>query len=117
MKKPEDMSTRKMASAITRINNYLPMFPDATNDSKFSETKLVGLLEWSLPDSWRAKFDLDGYRPTLYTKSRLIEECEAIERNMKEYSTNDDRSNNSNKKQKSENSRAKEKKVGGGGKK
>jgi hypothetical protein len=109
MRKPEDMTTRKMASAITRINNYLPMFPDANPESKFPETKLIGLLEWSLPESWRAKFDLDGYRPSLHSKTRLIEECEAIERNMKEYG-NEERNN---RKQKSDNHNTKEKKVGG----
>ena len=36
---------------------------------------------WSLPAPWRAKFDLDGYIPTLHSKTRLIEACEAIERN------------------------------------
>jgi hypothetical protein len=109
MRKPEDMTTRKMASAITRINNYLPMFPDATAESKFPEAKLIGLLEWSLPESWRAKFDLDGYRPSLFTKARLIEECEAIERNLKEYGKDD----RNNRKQNSEHHHAKDKKVGG----
>jgi hypothetical protein len=31
-----------------------------------------------------AKFDLDGYIPTLDTKAKLIESCEAIERNQKD---------------------------------
>ena len=43
--------------------------------------EIIGLLEWSLPAPWRAKFDLDGYIPTLHSKTRLIEACEAIERN------------------------------------
>ena len=30
---------------------------------------------------WRTKFDLDRYIPSLDTKTRLIEACEAIERN------------------------------------
>lgn len=42
--------------------------------------ELIGLLEWSLPVTWRAKFDLDGYIPTLHSKIKLIEACEAIER-------------------------------------
>ena len=112
MRKPEDMTTRKMASAITRINNYLPMFPDATPDSKFSESDLVGMLEWSLLGSWRSKFDLDGYRPSFYSKARLIEECEAIERNLKEYSEGEIESRNKNRK--SGNHRAKDRKQGRG---
>jgi hypothetical protein len=37
-------------------------------------------LEWSLPATWRAKFDLDSYIPTLHSRSKLIEACNAIER-------------------------------------
>jgi hypothetical protein len=48
---------------------------------KFSDTEIIGLLEWSLPPPWRTKFDLDGYIPTLHTRAKLIENCEAIERN------------------------------------
>ena len=60
MKKPYDLSTRKTAATITRINNSLPLFPTATDASKFSDIELVGLLEWCLPLAWRTKFDLDG---------------------------------------------------------
>ncbi len=81
MKKPFDLSTRKTAAAITRINNALPMFPGGSETSKFSNQDLVGLLEWALPQPWRTKFDLDGYVPTLHPKAKLIEACEAIERN------------------------------------
>ena len=79
MKKPYSLSTRKTASAITRINNCLPLFPGGLPTSKFSEAEIVGLLEWSLPQSWRNKFDLKGYTPTLDDKAKLIAKCEAIE--------------------------------------
>jgi hypothetical protein len=82
MRKPYEMTTRKPAVAITRINNALPLFPGGTDASKFSNAEVIGLLEWSLPPSWRSKFDLDGYIPTLDTKAKLIENCEAIERNQ-----------------------------------
>ena len=81
MFKPAELTTRQTAAAINRLNNALPMFPNGTNESKFSPTEVIGLLEWSLPPAWRAKFDLDGYVPTLGTKAKLIEACEAIERN------------------------------------
>jgi len=84
MFKPKELSTRKTAAAINRINNCLPLFPGGTEASKFSETEIIGLLEWTLPPAWRAKFDLDGYIPTLGTKSKLITQCEAIKRNAME---------------------------------
>ena len=41
--------------------------------------EIIGLLEWSLPAPWRAKFDLDGYFFTLHSKIRLIEPCKRNE--------------------------------------
>lgn len=69
-------------AALTRINNNLPFFSGASENDKFSDVQLIGILEWALPQAWRTKFDLDGYVPTLFSKSRLIEACEAIERNQ-----------------------------------
>ena len=81
MFKPAELTTRQTAAAITRLNNCLPLFPGGSDASKFTEQEIVGLLEWSLPPQWRTKFDLDGYIPSLDSKARLIEACEAIERN------------------------------------
>ena len=80
MFKLAELTTRQMAASINRLNNALPFFPNATEASKFSDVELIGLLEWSLPVTWRAKFDLDGYIPTSHSKAKLIEACEAIER-------------------------------------
>ena len=49
MFKPIELTTRQTAAAINRLNNALPMFPSGTANSKFSDTEIVGLLEWSLP--------------------------------------------------------------------
>jgi hypothetical protein len=86
MRKPYEMTTRKTAAAITWINNALPLLPGETDTSKFSDAEVVGLLEWRLPPSWRIKFDLDGYVLTLDSKVKLIESCEAIERNQEDTS-------------------------------
>jgi hypothetical protein len=58
MRKPIDMTTCKTAAAIMKIKNSLPPFPLRTNESKFSDQELVGLIKWSLPPHWRKKFDL-----------------------------------------------------------
>jgi hypothetical protein len=71
MFKPVELTTRQMAASINRLNNALPFFAHATEASKFSEVQLIGLLEWSLPVTWRAKFDLDGYIPTLHSKIQV----------------------------------------------
>ena len=81
MFKPAELTTRQTSAAINRLNNALPLFPGGSELSKFTEPQISELSEWSLPPTWQAKFDLDGYIPTLGTKTRLIEACEAIERN------------------------------------
>jgi hypothetical protein len=81
MFKPAELTTRQTAAAINRMNNALPLFPLGTDASKFTDTEIIGLLEWSLPPAWRTKFNLDGYIPTLHNRAKLIENCEAIERN------------------------------------
>ena len=80
MRKPFDLSARRTAAAIVRINNALPLFPAGTLNDKFPEEKIVALLEFSLPISWRNKFNLDNYVPTKDNLARLIAECEALEK-------------------------------------
>ena len=105
MFKPMELTTRQTAAAINRLNNALPLFPNGVDASKFSEVEIIGLLEWSLPSEWRTKFDLDGYIPTLHSKARLIEACEAIERNApQETSSTKAAPKNKPAKKKSENS-------------
>ena len=84
LKKPSDMPFRKMASSVVRINSYLPFLPNATENDKFSEVEVVELLEFSLPASWRAKFDLEGFVPTANTRQELVKKCEALERSLPE---------------------------------
>jgi hypothetical protein len=81
MKKPKELSFRKTAAAVGRLNNSLPLFPSATVADKFSDEEIVELLECSIPQAWHVKFDLDGYTPTEFNKACLITECEILERN------------------------------------
>jgi hypothetical protein len=84
MFKPRAMMTRITSAAISRINNALPLYPTGTDASKFSEPELVGLLlEWSLLPAWRENFDLKGCIPSEHNRTRLVTECEAIERHVK----------------------------------
>ena len=113
MYKPAELTTRQTSAAINRLNNSLPLFPGGSDDSKFTEVQIVELLEWSLPPTWRAKFDLDGYIPSLGSKSRLIEACEAIERNEFIAENNDNKKGKKGKgeKPKNQNSVPTQKKV------
>jgi len=83
LKKPYDLSTRQTAAALSRINNCLPLFPDGSEESKFTPAEeLLDILECSLPQAWRHKFDYDGYVPTDGDRATLITACEAIERSL-----------------------------------
>jgi hypothetical protein len=47
MFKSTELTTRQTAAAINRLNNALPLFPLETDASKFTDTEIIGLLEWS----------------------------------------------------------------------
>ena len=85
-----------MAAALSRINNWLPSFPEGTQASKFSESELVGLMEWSLPASWRKIMDKNSFVPSMHTLEDLVNECERIEQTetLTNYNNNDDSDNN-----------------------
>jgi hypothetical protein len=68
-------------AAVGRLNNSLPVFSNGKESDKFTPGEILEILEWSIPENWRTKFDLDGYVPTDFTKERFMTECEAIERN------------------------------------
>jgi len=80
LQKPQEMTTRKLLAAINRLNNYLPRFPAAPEKVKFSKEEILEILEWSLPDSWRKKFDKEQYIPSQGTVAELLAACEALER-------------------------------------
>jgi hypothetical protein len=60
VRKPKSMPVRKMIAIITKMNNSLARFPEADESDKFKEKELLEIVEWSLPDEWRAKCDLKG---------------------------------------------------------
>jgi hypothetical protein len=64
MKKPYNQLTEKTAVATTKINNCLPVFSLGLPASKLTDQEVVGLLEWSLPSTWRKKFGLLEQRPS-----------------------------------------------------
>lgn len=83
IRKPKDMTVRRLVAIISKMNKSLARFPGASEDDKFNSNELLEIIEWSLPNTWRAKFDLDRYVPSLFDKARLIAEAEAIERSEK----------------------------------
>src|SRR5687767_14111295 len=82
LKKPRELTTQQTATALSSINNCLPLFPGGDENSKFNQSELLEILECSLPLAWRQKFDYEGYVPSDWGNAKLITSCEAIERNL-----------------------------------
>jgi hypothetical protein len=57
------MMAKAITKAMSKINNFLPYFPTGGVKSKYSELDLIGILQFALPDYYRAAFDLRGYIP------------------------------------------------------
>jgi hypothetical protein len=115
MKKPYDMMAKTITNAMSKINNFLPYFPDAGVESKYLESDLIGILQFALPDYYRAAFDLRNYIPPDESKTRFIEECERAEQSAKPNSherDNDDDKRRSSKKVKFAKSEKSNKKSG-----
>ena len=81
--KLSNMSYCLMQAKVLKMNRSLVLFPEGSEEAKFSNHELLEILEFALPASWRAKFDLDSYIPTKHDRNKLLAECEAIERNEK----------------------------------
>jgi hypothetical protein len=93
MQMPTELPIRKTVAAVGRLNNSLPLFPNSTRETdKFTAGEILEILEWSIPEVWRTKFNLDGYVPMEFTKERFMTECEAVKRNKPKISH---KSNNS----------------------
>jgi hypothetical protein len=97
MKKPFDLSAKMMSMALSHINNYLPSFLDGDANSKYTDAELVGLLDFSLPASWRKAMDLKGYVASQHDKKSLVDQCKMIKRNKTPLKQDRDDDNDNNK--------------------
>jgi hypothetical protein len=77
------MGAKQFVTSMSRINNYILFFPNATVLSKYSEEGLLNILEFAVPPHWRKAFDLRDYLPTSDDKARIIEECERVSNETK----------------------------------
>jgi hypothetical protein len=77
-RKPYKMGAKQFVTSMSRINNYIPFFPNATVLSEYSEDELVNILEFAMPPHWRKAFDLRDSFPTSDDKARFISKCERV---------------------------------------
>jgi hypothetical protein len=53
VRKTYKMGAKQFVILMSRINNYIPFFPNATVLSKYSEEELLNILEFAVPPHWR----------------------------------------------------------------
>jgi hypothetical protein len=75
-RKPYEMGAKQFVNSMSRINNYILFFPNATVLTKYSEEELLNISEFAVPPHWRKAFDLRDYLPTSDDKARFISKCE-----------------------------------------
>jgi hypothetical protein len=80
-RKPYEMGAKQFVTAMSRINIYILLFPNATVLSKYYEEELLNILEFAVLPHWRKAFDLRDYLLTSDDKARFISECEHVEQN------------------------------------
>jgi hypothetical protein len=100
MKKTYDLSATMVLTALSLINNYLLSFLDGDANSKFTDVELAGLLDFSLPASWRKAIDLKGYVASQHDKKSLVNQCKMIQRNETPLKHDQDNDNNNNRNRK-----------------
>jgi hypothetical protein len=65
------MEANQFVISMSRINNYILFFPNATVLSKYSEEELLNILEFAVPPHWRKAFELRDYLPTSDDKASV----------------------------------------------
>jgi hypothetical protein len=83
MKKPYDMTAKTMTNSMSKINNFLPYFLGGVVESKYPEAELINILQFALPDYYRAAFDLRDYIPTDENKLKFISKCDRVGRSKR----------------------------------
>jgi hypothetical protein len=62
-RKAYKMGAKQFVILMSRINKYIPFFPNAMVLSKYSKEELLSKLEFAVPPHWRKAFDLRDYLP------------------------------------------------------
>jgi len=78
-KKPQ-MSTRTWAARLNEINQMLIEFPPKFNETQMiPKEDFIEVIEYGIPQSWRAKMVEQGFIPIQHTLAEIIEFCEKME--------------------------------------
>ena len=79
-RKTSEMLTRRWVARITEINMMLPEFPpDFTKDQMMRPEDITDVLEYGIPQIWKAKMVETGFVPVNHQPTEFVEFCERLE--------------------------------------
>jgi hypothetical protein len=84
VRKPYNMGAKQFTTLMSRINNYIPYFPNALVLPKYFKEELIGNLEFAVPSNWRKAFDLRDYLPTSDDKAVSVGPLSGTKRPLQE---------------------------------
>jgi len=79
IKKPRNMSMRKFYSRMLELNEFIPEFPNASENDKNDETRLKMIVESAIPKEWNRKLYEQNFYPTRESIEDFIAKLEAFE--------------------------------------
>jgi hypothetical protein len=79
-RKTNELKTRRWVARIQEINMMLPEFPpEYSEEQKLRSEDLIEILEYGIPNTWKAKMVELGFIPADHTPIEFIECCEKFE--------------------------------------
>ena len=79
-RKTNDLLTRRWVARIQEINMMLPEFPpDFSKEQELRSEDLIEILEYGIPNTWKAKMVELGFIPADHTPTEFVECCEKFE--------------------------------------
>jgi hypothetical protein len=79
-RKASGMLTRQWVARIWEINLMLPDFPpDFDKSQKLRSEDLIDILEFGIPNKWKAKMVEAGFVPADHSPTEFVEFCERLE--------------------------------------
>jgi len=79
-RKTNEMLTRRWVARIQEINMMLPEFPpEFSQEQKLRSEDLIEILEYGIPNTWKAKMVEQGFIPADHTPAEFVECCEKFE--------------------------------------
>jgi hypothetical protein len=79
-RKTNDLLTRRWVARIQEINMMLPEFPpEFSQEQKLRSEDLIEILEYGIPNTWKAKMVELGFIPADHTPTEFVECCEKFE--------------------------------------